>query len=82
MEHLAFDMEMIFILMQIKLIFKKKGCALGLILKVKVFGTQKWPIAHNMLNRNTVTIPREYLHVTLIKLQKKVHKCVNYLELF
>ena len=62
--------------------FYKKGCALGLILKVKVFGTQKWPIAHNMLNRNTVTIPREYLHVTLIKLQKKVHKCVSYLELF
>ena len=24
--------------------FHKKGCALGLILKVKVFGTQKWPI--------------------------------------
>ena len=62
--------------------FYKKGCALGLILKVKVFGTQKWPIAHNMLNRNTVTIPREYLHVTFIKLQKKVHKCVSYLDCF
>ena len=24
--------------------FHKKGCALDLILKVKVFGTQKWPI--------------------------------------
>ena len=24
--------------------FHKKGCALGLILKVKVFGTRKWPI--------------------------------------
>ena len=24
--------------------FHKKGCALGLILKVKVLGTQKWPI--------------------------------------
>ena len=24
--------------------FHKKGCALGLILKVRVFGTRKWPI--------------------------------------
>ena len=24
--------------------FHKKGCALGLILKVKILGTQKWPI--------------------------------------
>ena len=24
--------------------FHKTGCALGLILKVKVLGTQKWPI--------------------------------------
>ena len=31
----AFDMEMIFILMQIQ----KKSCAIGLILKVRVFGT-------------------------------------------
>ena len=26
--------------------FQKKGCALGLILKVRVFGTRKWPIPH------------------------------------
>ena len=25
--------------------FHKKGCAFGLILKVRVFGTRKWPIA-------------------------------------
>lgn len=24
--------------------FRNKGCALGLILKVRVFGTRKWPI--------------------------------------
>ena len=41
----AFDMEMIFILMQIKL-FHKKDCALVIILKVRVFGTRKWPIAY------------------------------------
>ena len=33
-----------FILMQINSHFHKKGCALGLILKVRVFGTRKWPI--------------------------------------
>ena len=33
-----------FILTQVKLIFHKKGCAPGLILKVKVFETRKWPI--------------------------------------
>ena len=26
--------------------FLKKGCALDLILKVRVFGTRKWPITH------------------------------------
>ena len=26
------------------MIFTQKGCALGLILKVRVFGTRKWPI--------------------------------------
>ena len=30
--------------MQIKLISDKKSCALGLILRVRVFGTRKWLI--------------------------------------
>ena len=33
-----------FIQMQIKLISHKKGCAPSLILKVRAFGTRKWPI--------------------------------------
>ena len=36
-------MEMIFILMQNKTHFQEKGYALGLILKVRVSGTRKWP---------------------------------------
>ena len=40
----AFDMEMIFHSHAHKTHFHKKGCALGLDLKVRVFGTQKWPI--------------------------------------
>ena len=41
---LAFDMKIIFHSHTNKTHFHKKGCALGLILKVKVLGTQKWPI--------------------------------------
>ena len=40
----AFDMEMIFHCRGNKSHFHKKGCALGLILKVRVSGTRKWPI--------------------------------------
>ena len=40
----AFDMEMIFDSHANKTHFHKKGCELGLILKVRVFGTRKWPI--------------------------------------
>ena len=43
----AFDMEMIFHSHANKTLFHKKGCAHGLILKVRVFGTRKWPIHQN-----------------------------------
>ena len=42
----AFDMEMIFHSHASKTHFHKKGCALGLILKVRVLGTRKWSIRH------------------------------------
>ena len=40
----AFDMEMFFHSLANKTHFHKKGCALGLFFKVRVFGTRKWPI--------------------------------------
>ena len=40
----AFDMEMIFHSHANETHFHKEDCALGLILKVRVFGTRKWPI--------------------------------------
>ena len=40
----AFGMERIFHCHANKTHFHKKGCALGLIWKVRVFGTRKWPI--------------------------------------
>ena len=40
----AFDMKMIFHSHANKTHFHKKGCAPSLILKVRVFGTRKWPI--------------------------------------
>ena len=40
----TFDEEMIFHSYANKTHIHKKGCTLGLILKVRVFGTGKWPI--------------------------------------
>ena len=40
----AFDMQIIFHYHANKTHFHEKGCALSLILKVRVFGTQTWPI--------------------------------------
>ena len=40
----AFDMEIIFHSHAHKTHFHKKGCVPSLILKVRVFGTRKWPI--------------------------------------
>ena len=40
----AFDMEIIFHSQANKTHFHKKGCAPSLILKVRVFGTRRWPI--------------------------------------
>ena len=44
-------MEIIFHSHANKTHFHKKGCAPSLILKVKVFGTRKWPIWRKNLNR-------------------------------
>ena len=43
----AFHMEMIFHSNANKTHFHKQGCALGLILKVRVFWTRKWPTVFN-----------------------------------
>ena len=41
----AFDMEIIFHSYANKTYFHKNSCAPSLILKVRVFGTRKWPIS-------------------------------------
>ena len=41
----AFDVQMIFHSHANKTHFCKKGCPLGLILKVRVFGIRQWPTA-------------------------------------
>ena len=46
----AFDIEMIFHSHANKTHFHKKGCALGLFLKVRVCGTRKWPIEQFYFN--------------------------------
>ena len=40
----AFDIEIIYIIMPVKTHFHEKGCALGLVLKVRIFGTRKLPV--------------------------------------
>ena len=47
-------MEMIFHSHANKTHFHKKRCALGLSLKVRVFGTWKWPIVIDMQAVTTV----------------------------
>ena len=42
-------MQIIFYSHASKTHFHKKGCALGLILNVRVFGTRKWPIELNII---------------------------------
>ena len=54
----AVDMKMIFHSHANKTHFHKKGCALGFILKVRVFGTLKWPISFCFFLSNK----SEYLH--------------------
>ena len=48
----AFDMQMSYH-SHAKTHFHKKGCALGLILKVRVFGTRKWPTNLSINMRST-----------------------------
>ena len=56
----AFDMEIIFYSHANKTHFHKKGYAPGLILKVRVFGTRKWPIGTiEKINFRAVTQPFE-----------------------
>ena len=43
----AFDLQMSFHCNANKTRFHKKGCALSLTLKVRVFGTPKWPIYYH-----------------------------------
>ena len=50
----AFDMEIIFHSHANKTHFHKRGCALGLVLKVRVFGTRKWPIEKSSFFQNSM----------------------------
>ena len=54
--------------------FQKKGCALGLILKVRVFGTRKWPIADKGFidNGHFSSGMQNLLHDTLVNIRSKI----------
>ena len=48
--------------------FHMKGCALGLTLKVRVFGTRKWPIHYFYINHDAPCSPSKILHTVFIRL--------------
>ena len=58
-------MEVIFHSHANKTHFHMKGCALGLILKVRIFGTRKWPIesreSSNVIKHDKVVKSGRYL---------------------
>ena len=58
-------MEIIFHSHANKTHFHEKACALGLILKVRVFGTRKWPIAFLPIS---LTSPSSLLKLPIIRL--------------
>ena len=60
----AFDMEMVFQSHVDKTHFHKEGCALGLILKVRVFGTRNWPVRST--TRTTVVTHHQYVISVLL----------------
>ena len=64
----AFDMEMIFHSHANKTHFHMKGCARGLTLKVRVFGTRKWPIHYFYINHDALCLPYKILHTAFIQL--------------
>ena len=51
---LAFDMEIIFHSHENETHFHKKGGALGLVLKARVFATRKWPIEKSSFSQNSM----------------------------
>ena len=51
----AFDMEMIFHSHANKTHFRDKGCALGLVLEVRVFGTRKWPVEKSSFSQHSMS---------------------------
>ena len=61
----AFDMEIIFHSHANKTYFHKKGCALSLILKVRVFEARKWPVSFGGIWRCSVPDLTNNLHFCL-----------------
>ena len=58
----AFNMKILFHSHAYKIHFHMKGCALGLILKVRVFGTRKWPIMHQSIPAASIPTSRSSPH--------------------
>ena len=74
----AFDMEIIFHSHANKTHFHKKGCAPSLILKVRVFGTRKWPI--RKLSQNRILHKKRILVFFPLSLDRRRNNRINLLQ--
>ena len=78
----AIDMKMIFNYDANKTHFHNKGFALSLVLKVRVFGTQKWPIDPSISRPSLVLVTQSVSQLTLASVgQYCVSQPVNQLTL-
>ena len=59
----AFDIEIIFQSHANKTHFHKKGCARSLILKMRVFGTRKWPTYGTVVSVSRSLIPLQVVDI-------------------
>ena len=73
----AFDMEMLFHSHANKSHFRKKSCALGLLLKVRVFGTREWPIIFP--ETGFYPVRAKSWGIKIMERTSKLHVCILFL---
>ena len=61
--------------------FHKKGFALGLVLRVRVFGTLKWPIHFPLIISSILNVPKIYSTV-MFRICLGFHICIHPIVLF
>ena len=77
----AIDMKMIFNYDANKIYFHNKGFALSLVLKVRFFGTRKWPITAPVAKRCRSTIVNKiFLYVSISDFGRWIFRVFYFLQ--